>query len=62
MTGEPSPATHLPPAADVRPDRLAREALDRAYDVARLGGYRAGSWEMHALRQAETRYQQARTH
>ena len=62
MDRERSPDIRMPPVADVRKDRMAREALDNAYHLARLGGYRADSHEMHALRQAETRYQQAKTH
>ena len=62
MTGEPPPDTRMSPVTCMRSERIAREALDRAYNLARLGGYRADSREMHALRQAETRYQQAKIH
>jgi hypothetical protein len=60
---------NLEPFADhPLPQRTARDphlrsledALDRAYDDARRGGYRRGSPEMEALRRAETRYQQAK--
>ncbi len=54
--------SHLP-VSDLPPDlRAARDALDAAYELARLDGYRPGSSEMHALRHAETRYWAVRAH
>lgn len=63
MTHELRPVSCRLPPGDVHPDLpAAREALARAYHEARLGGYRTGSPQMHALIQAETRYQQAKSH
>lgn len=53
----------VPPAPDDRRAHLTKEkeALERAYERARLSGYRPDSREMHALRRAEERYQQAKS-
>lgn len=57
VTGRPAVAAER---ALVRELDLARQALNTAYQQARISGYQPGSYEMTALHRAEQRYQDTR--